>query len=165
MKYLISSAVFAITFLFIACQNNNCHGDKEDFIILENKSISIDSSNVFFQHYFVEEGDFLVFQYTHAIAQCDNILDDEWAEELSFEVKDSLDSFNYTDATLNQAKCFVRESGAWVNGQTNPIMKGSISGTKQNENTWDVSIAIIVDPLDVGGEAREITLNESFTIQ
>ncbi len=166
MRYLFGCLLLSMTLLTIACDPDNCDAEMKSYTVQADKSIQIAIDTLsLVANYQVSDGENLVFQYHHVRAQCDNIADDEWAETLSFEVDKNAETFMFEDADLNLANCFVRESGAWVNGSSNPIMKGMITGTKKNNNDWDVEISIVVDPLNVGGGSREIVLEEVFELE
>lgn len=137
--------LFASICLFItSCNYYHCSPENFMYELDENKNSFITYDSVSQQNsYLVEDGDGLFFRYSHSGLDCNNIQDDEWGEHINFEIPMNVDSFEYTDDELATANCVYREYGSWVDHTVVRVTEGSISGERQADNSWEITVNVI----------------------
>lgn len=130
----------------IACDvDDNCSSEEFHATIASGKEIVEVVSQYFPENvYTIVDGNKLVFSYNHSGFQCDDAIDDEWAEELTFQVDPTISEFNWVDSQIETGHCFYRQYGAWVNAQQIRIHKGTIQGVKISPNRWSIKASIEV---------------------
>jgi hypothetical protein len=153
-----------IPLLLSACDSDdNCFPETIIAEVLENQEIlETYYDELDFTSYSIENGGSMVFSYLKAHPECENTMDDERVERLSFELMDDIDDFQFIDDELVEIKCFYRQDGAWVSHGHYPIENGTISGEKLDQNTWRVTVSVTTTPLAQHEEPRIIEFMEVF---
>ncbi len=112
--------------------------------------------------YTIVDGDQILFDYTHTGAQRDDILDDEWAETITFVINKDATSFEIKDENIEDAKCFYQKFGAWVAHNQYSIKDGFIKGRKISHNIWAIDVSIETTPLSVNQQPFTIEFSLLF---
>ena len=143
----------------LACSTDDGNIDDLFFsTIVPDRMITVGFDSIFERTNFVTEaGTNLVFTYTHQYPQSTMIEDDELGEQLTFEIDSEVDSFEYTDEELRQAKCHYNKIGAWVNSSFQyEVTEGTLTGQKVSENAWDCTFSVLAHPGRIDGEMDNI---------
>ena len=132
--------------IIVACNvDDNCSPEEFYSTITTGKEIVEVVSQHFPENvYTIVDGNKLVFSYNHVGFQCDDVYDDEWGEELTFQIDSTVAEFNWVDSQIETAQCFYRQYGAWVNAQQIRINKGTVEGIKISSNRWSIKVNIEV---------------------
>ena len=164
MKYGYIHIIFLV---LISCHREDlgCHEESLLGTFESAKMIQIekipDANNFDFQ---VVSGNKIVFTLNHCGPQCDKVYDDEWAEQVVFQIEGNPISFAIEDIELEEASCLYRQLGAWVNQDRSFISRGSIHGEKISEDEWSIKLRIeFPEPNKLG--ARELRFNGVFEIR
>lgn len=144
-------AIWMLAICFSGCFKDpvtNCSDTTETYDLYSGKQI-LDTFRVYqgdtTDLKFIGNGNDLLFTYTLYGAQCDEVIDDEWGRQLNFTIPANAASFNFSGNQITQADCFSVETGAWTMGIQHLIDSGSISGQRLTENSWRVSVDVVLD--------------------
>jgi len=164
----ISLILYLLQIIFLSCDNNddlnNCQPETVIFEWESDKQITFEFNDEAQRNYYqVANGNKLVFNYIHIGAQCDDIIDDEWAEILIFQIENNIEEFEFVDEEILSTNCFYFQSGAWVSGQQQNVKKGFIRGEKISENTWEISVNIETNTINQDEPIRNIEFSDKFT--
>lgn len=145
-----------ITLALTGCEKDDCNPAWNSGSLEENKTIAAHYNEEAQQEYhYVEDGQNIVFRYSHTAAECDNIMDDEWGYTLTFEVDKDATQFRFENAELPVAKGFYREFGAWVGNNTYPLESGIMEGSRMADGKWRVKADVTaLLPTSQGGGKR-----------
>ena len=108
-------------------------------------------------------GENRLFEYNHSGAQCDDIYDDEWAENLTFRINNETTNFEFTNGEIITTNCFYQETGAWVLHNPYQINDGTIKGEKISESEWKIIVSVITTPLFINEQPKSIEFTEIFS--
>ena len=156
-KYFNLFSVVLLVFLF-GCQSDDesGNGDRFEYSFYENAQITLSEFN--FSD--VSPGNNLVFRYYFLADENPNISDDEYAERIIFEIPSDADEFSFTNAELSNINTyFDKFCFCFIEGSI-PISEGTISGSKINATTWEVSIDVSFEDFQL--ETR--TISERFSL-
>lgn len=131
------TAVFLFVLLTTSCKKSpfsDCTPEKFAYNLLVDKKISVPPGPP--SQVSIENGDKLVFNYTHTYRDCKNISDDEGSEILVFEISKTDNSFDVSGAALSTINCYSQASCFCGNINAIAITGGRIKGTKVAENRW-----------------------------
>jgi len=143
MQKLFILSLLIITALS-AC-NNRCDSDVETFTFQTDKAIEITSdTSSMFDFHSISDGDMIVFIYWHMAPDCRDVDDDEYGEELIFQIPRNLTEFQFTNEELTEAQCRYREFGAWAIPYTAPVTEGIISGLKTSDDRWEIRVSVAI---------------------
>jgi len=113
--------------------------------------------------YNIINGDQLLFAYTLVGAQCDDIIDDEWGEQLLFKIDPGISAFDITDDEVLTTNCFYNQFGVWVSHEQTEVNKGRIEGVKISENQWRVNVSVeVISPLS--NTPKRIEFSRIYTV-
>ena len=164
--YQLKIALFFLIVFAFGCENsNNCQDSKRAYKLLPDSHIihSFDTIQGYpITLYKIEEGQKIVASYRFDGARCDYIADDEYANSLSFHFDKNLETFEFKDEEIANTNFFYFESGAWVNSTRYSSKKGLISGTKLDENRWDIKIDLKTESLDSIFSAQKVQVEGIF---
>ncbi|GAA3565619.1 hypothetical protein [Snuella lapsa] len=113
-------------------------------------------------NYTVSNGDKLVFEYNHSGAQCDDIIDDEWGEKLTFQVELGETEFEFSNNEILLTKCFYQQYGAWVSHVKHEVEKGTIKGSKVSNKTWSITVDVEIMDLLLNDKPKQIQFTETY---
>lgn len=145
-------------FLFTSCSKkaDGCLDDiistgfKEDRTIEE---VVGKDSTIYYQ---IVEGTNVVFQYDIAFAECEWILDDEYGETVTFELRKDQNKIDLHDSELSSITMVYNEWGAWANSRKVPVQKGRLTGEKVKSNVWLIDFEIEADAINTD-EAKMVS--------
>lgn len=89
-----------------------------------------------------------VFLYSYMRGMNNEMYDDEYTASVWFPVDSGATSFSYSGAQLKERRCYYTSGGAWGGYGYSTLDNGTISGTKQANGTWSVSIDITLPRKD-----------------
>ncbi|MBD0824838.1 hypothetical protein [Aestuariibaculum marinum] len=159
--------LFILTNCFLSCNNDDDENDCHPETILSNwntqKEIVIEFDTEFNRNnYNIVDGNKLLFEYNHIGAQCDHIIDDEWQENLVFQIENTSVAFEYIDNDLLLTNCYYQQLGAWVNHNQYQVKNGTIKGEKLSENEWKIIVNVETTPLFENEQPKEIQFTQIF---
>lgn len=155
--------VLIISVLFYSCTKTICDPERTLCTWSEGKEIDVSFDTTYMRNrYTVIDGENLLFQYNHAGPQCDNVIDDEWGENLYFEIDKNLDEFKYVDSGILETNCFYHEYGAWVSYIQRPVKDGTLEGKKISMNQWKVTADVKTTPVFPVNEVKTIKFSKTF---
>lgn len=108
------------------------------------------------------EGSGLVAVYSYTDAQSDQVYDDEYGEQLSFELPTDKNQFVYSNEALTNLKVYFQQYGAWVSHGTVDVVSGTISGNQLDgefSSVWRIGIDIEVEK-----DGKTYTINTLRTL-
>lgn len=152
---IVSSVVFLV--MLTSCREprvapTNCREGKCTYTFEENKRLRILPPIDRVQ---VAEGDSLVFTYEYVKNDKANILDDEYADRIWFQIDPSLTEFSLEDENLSSVDlAFQADCECQI--EVIPILNGTLSGKKLSANHWEVI-------MDVSYTRSSIVVERSFT--
>lgn len=138
----------------------NCRSGKCTYTIEANQQIEITGDSIQ-QFVNIVSGDKLVFAYEYVKNDKENIADDEYTEFIYFEIDLSVESFDFQDSELSDAALIMRPVCFCVPGLGIPV-SGSLSGSKINDNRWQVDMDVI---FDWNGDIREGEFSAEFEVE
>ena len=178
-----STTIYFLIFFGIwisSCNEDDCIPIRQEMSWSSNKTIEIDSQVTTFMvldslvdliEYRIKDGENLLFEYR----KISNICDPEIADAVSsvtFSMiipADSINSFSYNDSEILQTYAYVSAFAAPDGLPDQSVKEGEIHGTKIDENTWQISVAVVSTLQaygeSVGDEVRTITFDEVFTLE
>ncbi|MDU8886498.1 hypothetical protein RXV94_10025 [Yeosuana sp. MJ-SS3] len=164
----ISLILFLFQIVFLSCDNindeNNCQPETTLSKWESEKEIMLEFNEAAQRnHYQVANGNKLVFNYIHVGAQCDDIIDDEWAEVLIFQIENDIEEFEFVDDEILTTNCFYFQNGAWAFGTQQNVKKGFIRGEKISVNTWEINVNIETNTINQDEPIRNIEFEGKFT--
>jgi hypothetical protein len=163
MKDLISLLVLTSGIISCGINDSNCDPEIIHSDLTQNKEILVAYNSEFERNeYNVIDAGNRLFEYTHTKAQCNDIMDDEWGEILTFEIPEDINEFDYTDENILQTKCFYRQFGAWVRHNQYEVKNGRISGVKMSDEEWEVSVSVTTTPLFTDEQPILVEFAERF---
>jgi len=95
-----------------------------------------------FEYINIDNGINTVFKYIFVAEEEEQIADDEYAEFLHFEIDPDLDSFTYSDDELLDLQMYMQRSCFCASLPLVPISAGMVTGTKQSNGNWNISMSI-----------------------
>ncbi|MFK7921992.1 MAG: hypothetical protein AB8H47_08545 [Bacteroidia bacterium] len=173
MNTLFARSYFGFLFvslMLVACKQDlpgelkvkNCRDGECSYSYVEGQSIEIvhDSVN---QSTFVEivNGDKLVFKYLYTADDEDYIADDEYTENIYFEIDPEVESFSFRDEEMADIQLTIQPICFCVPLIYEPRI-GSLSGKRLNNTTWEVSLDVSYEQY---GSTTEINFTEKFESQ
>lgn len=138
----------------------NCRSGKCTYIIETNKQIDFVGDSLE-QYIDIASGDKLVFTYKYVKNDKENIADDEYTEYIYFEVDPSAESFDFQDSGLSDAALIMNPICFCIPGLGIPL-SGSLSGSKINDNRWQVDLDVV---FDWNGDTREGEFSAEFEVK
>ena len=93
------------------------------------------------------EGDLAVFKYTFKDLGDENVADSGFSRSVYFQLDNTLDSFEFVDQELLDARAVYKLSCFCGIEDTNPIYleSGTISGEKLEDGSWNIAIDVKVN--------------------
>ncbi len=104
------------------------------------------------------EGDKLVFLYRYTAESGSNASNDDYDEDVFFEIDPTLNSFSFTDEQLAEAKIAIKPWCLCGSIVIEPD-QGSLSGERLNDNTWEISFEATYQ---LNNETKEISFKAKF---
>lgn len=145
----IDSIVVLVLFslcIHTACGDDDDYGCSDDTIdgfFSEDMQIEIQATSVdSIVNYIETEGENIVFTLNHNGAQCDDVFDDEWGQDLTFEIESNLNAFHFIDQELLGLLCHYRQFGTWVSSRNYLVESGFVKGTRIDATMWDVEVDV-----------------------
>ncbi len=135
MKNLFFSIVFTIA--LISCNDTNPSKIETNYY---------SNADLRFEYPHVIAGDSVVFKRYYVAEDEKNIADDEYAEDIFFTIPTGIESFDYSDAELEQLKIDVKKYCFCGPSNGIEIVDGSISG-KLSNNKWQIDADFNFTPL------------------
>ncbi len=165
MKNSFILACILLPLSIIGCRQTgfsptNCRDGKCTYTIEANQQIEITGDSIQ-QFVNIISGDKLVFAYEYVKNDKENIADDEYTEFIYFEIEPSSESFDFQDSELSDAALIMRPVCFCVPGLGIPV-SGSLSGSKINNNRWQVDMDVI---FDWNGDTREGEFSAEFEVK
>lgn len=149
----ITLCLFAFALFFIGCKKNNVilggtkdvayHYEYQDNteLIKNVDSISPDRN---FEYYTIEHGKYRVFQYRIEYGLNNQVYDDEFVEDVTFQIPMNVDHFILKNDELKSANVIYKSNGAWGGVPVVMVTSGVIFGQKNDNDKWDITINIKV---------------------
>lgn len=123
----------------------NCRDGKCTYTFEANKAIKIVPDTSFDATFIeIESGDMRVFHYQYIANDQANIADDEYSENIYFEIDPSLENFSFQDAQLADVNLIVQPVCFCLPVIYQPL-KGSLSGERKSDDTWKVNLDVEYD--------------------
>jgi len=154
------------------CENSNDSGNEnpgsEEFRILTNSQITTETAPSGFEEMpeitlaRIIEGEQLVFVYTFIHPDAVFISDDELTEQLIFEIDPNLSSFTLSGDELLEHSTFYTQFCFCVSSGDIAISNGTITGTRINEDRWQVNFDI---SLNLFNEQHSLSGNGVFAVE
>ncbi|MEM9986206.1 MAG: hypothetical protein AAF804_14030 [Bacteroidota bacterium] len=145
MNRNVSFWLLSVLMLLHACQPtvglspSRCLDGKCTYTFVENAQLlieEVDEWNVFLRS---DSGANLVFTYLYTANQDPHIIDDEYGEQISFEINPALDSIHLENRALRKIQlAFIPSCECAV--EVVEIRSGRVTGQKLNENQWEFSL-------------------------
>jgi len=167
-------------FLFSAC-DDDCEESSLEFTWSQNRSIEIvpdiDSvmvgdSIINLIGYQVVDGQDILFEYTAIGTTCDpDIADGNGILDFSMAIPaDSTITFSYVDSEIIATSAFVNIITETSSSPYHFVEEGTITGTRIDDNSWQVSVDIITTPQEYGelfggDEPQAISIDTIFTLE
>jgi hypothetical protein len=156
----MASKIICIIFIvMISCNKKglDCYEESKIGTFERNKmiltGITPDTNIEYFE---IVTGNKIVFTLNHSGFQCDQVYDDEWGEQVVFQVDGNLNNFVMKDNELERNMCFYGQFGAWVNHKKSIINAGLVEGEKIDEDEWSVNLNIkLSEPNKMGNQELE----------
>lgn len=140
-------SLLMIVLSLVACRPEglkptNCRDGKCTYTFAANKAIEITVDSTI-ESSFVEivSGAKRVFHYQYTANDQAMIADDEYTENIYFEIDPSLDSFSYTDSKIADANLIVQPVCFCVPVIYQPII-GSLSGERKSDGHWEITVDV-----------------------
>ena len=160
MKQII--IIISIFFFITSCKSDDDLGTEEFFQFETGKQLTIKTDETFedLMEVNVCEGDKTVFKYTFRDLGEEGLADSGSSEFIYFEIDSNLDSFEFNDEELIDIQAIYKLSCFCDFEAISPFLIeiGTISGIKQDNGSWDISINIV----DKGSDT--IVVNEVFSM-
>lgn len=115
---------------------------QESFQYYANMQIDSMSNNGRTYYTIADSGKQDVFVYRNETGMNNEIYDDEYSLSITFPVDQGINSFSYTDGEIKKRLGHYKAGGAWAVYADTLIDKGTISGTKNNDGSWNIEIDI-----------------------
>lgn len=128
--------VFVIGGILLSCENAD---DTNKEIIESNFYKNARISDVY---PYIETGDMVVFNRYYMKEDLKEVADDEYSEDLYFEVAADIDSFNYHDSELLDLNINWNRYCFCAFADTLILKNGNITGSKNN-NIWEISVDLV----------------------
>jgi len=139
-----------IVLSLVACQPEglnptNCREGKCTYSFTADKAIEITEDSTS-QSSFIDivSGDKLVFQYQYTANDDPRIADDEYTENIYFEIDPSLDRFSFTDSELADANLVIQPI-CFCPPTVHQLIVGTLSGERKNDGSWEITLDIKYD--------------------
>lgn len=138
MKYL-TYCLLILSLISLGCSDNQT--EFTTFKYFESSSIQTQNDPNFFLAS-IENGNNLVFEYKYVLEADPDIADSGFSETILFEIDPSLEEFTYRDQELEGINTYYRHICFCESIESILVNSGSISGTKINNNSWNIDINI-----------------------
>ncbi|MCM5664001.1 hypothetical protein [Galbibacter mesophilus] len=153
-----------LTLVFISCSKSDNNTDSYIYHFFKDKNLSIISNNeTYIKYGEIDDGDNLVFEYRYTTQGEADIIDDEYFENIRFEIHSNLNEFNFTNEELITNSKIVLWKGCNCFFEYDPekdiLPTGTISGKRLSDTEWNISI----DVTFYGNENRVI--NNTFKLK
>ena len=143
--------------------DENCHPETVKANWTSGKEINVNYNPEYQRNDFsIVKGENILFEYNHSGAQCDNIIDDEWGEKLTFIINRATTDFELLNGDLIDIKCFYQQYGAWVRLNQYQIKDGSLKGKKISDNQWEINVSVLTTPLFADEQPKKIEFTSTF---
>lgn len=119
--------------------NGDCHFD-----IFESSELAL-TENQGFISLRTDPGGKLVFCYQFQKEDQPNLADDEYKEELFWEIPEDIDSFEFVDEELSNAKTTFGRLCFCADGGYHRVNKGVLKGTKIGNKQWEISCNLEIE--------------------
>lgn len=103
-----------------------------------------------------------VFLYSNQWGTTDETFDNEYYSNVWFAVDSGLTSFSYKDSEMAEHRCYYIGSGAWSGYPNELLDRGTISGVKNADGTWNISIDVTLDKREPHFGGSEIIMEGAF---
>lgn len=143
-------------------QPTECNDGKCSYLLHKDMQLIIWSDSVV-NHVSVESGEQWVFEYTFVANDNPNIADDEFTENLYFEIDPELSSFSYSDEDLRDMNAVYQQICHCTFPHVFRINKGTINGEKLNKNAWYIEIDVEVEIGD--NNFRLVKVSQIFEVE
>ncbi len=129
-------------FLLISCSKNDSPDITLSHDFYENSKIELQNNSEVITKK-INDGDNIVFSYNLINGGNSSMLDSGYNEYIVFEISSELENFSYSNAELLNQKVLYNSSCVLCTPSSDIIIeKGTISGTKIDYLTWQISINI-----------------------
>ncbi|MDP5169830.1 MAG: hypothetical protein NWR72_06270 [Bacteroidia bacterium] len=147
MKYsllLLTALLFLSSCKETGIDPTTCRDGKCTYTFEGGKQVNLfgDSTN---QYVEIINGDKLVFQYQYLKNEKANIADDEYTENIYFEIDPSVDAFSYSGKEELESINLIMQAICFCPVIIATPQSGSISGKKINDNTWEIDLNVTFD--------------------
>ncbi len=152
---------------FSSCKSDENENDCYPEMIISNwvseKEIIVEFDTQFKRNnYNIINGNKILFKYNLNGAQCDNIIDDEWGENLIFQIENNNTDFEFIDNEILSTNCFYQQYGAWVAHNKYEVKNGIIKGEKISKTEWEITVNIETTPIFENEPSKNIIFTEIF---
>ncbi|MEL7535174.1 MAG: hypothetical protein AAFN10_27975 [Bacteroidota bacterium] len=146
--FKISFGFFALCLTLISCSTDlpgelkeySCRSGDCTFSFQENQQIEIiEDSTIQSTFINIIGGDKIVFKYQYIADDEPNIADDEYLENIYFEIDPDAETFSFTDEQLADANLVIQPVCFCVPIVIEP-RSGILSGERLDDNTWKVTL-------------------------
>lgn len=124
--------------------------------IMESESDNNQIVNEPFDYFTIQEGAYIIFRYREVLPDNPDIADDEITKELLFQIDNTLETFTFNDEELKELPVLY-STLCFCDIRPFKISSGRISGIKNNENSWDIAIQVVLE------NGTELVVNNNFT--
>ncbi len=123
----------ALVLMCISCEDGINPGF-EDLLYYESASITED-------HPYVSDGSSIVIHRHYVAEDKEDIQDDEYAEDVFFQIPSSISSFSYTDSEINDLHFLFKQYCYCGLAEGVEVEAGTITGNKLG-NGWDINVDV-----------------------
>jgi hypothetical protein len=137
------AGLLLLTLLTASCKKSSysdCTPEKFSYDLLPDKKITVLPGQQ--SRISIENGDKLVFSYTHTYKDCKDIADDEGSETLVFEIPKTDNNVGVSGAGLSTINCHSQLSCFCANVNAIAINTGKIRGTKIAADKWMIEVNV-----------------------
>ena len=130
-----------LLFLLAACNADDHHQEQEflHYWYYTNSEVNITERNGI-TIAGINNGSKLVFEFQYSLDRDPEIIDDEYGEQILFEVEPDKLQFEYKDQQLLAIKAYFNCTFPGTGSIS--LNRGSIKGEKTSENTWELQIDV-----------------------
>jgi hypothetical protein len=120
-------------------------------------------SNIHGIQYGIKDGDDIVFSFSMERGTNNEVWDDEYYASVRFPVPAEGTSFSYTDAELAERHCYYSGGGAWSGYGSEALDRGTISGRKNADGSWEISIDVTLDQEDPAINSSRVVSKNTYS--